>query len=167
MIQRSVRILGIDPGLRYTGWGVIDCTANRIHFVDSGVVTSAASAALADRLLSIHQGLSAVLDRLKPCEAAVEKSFVGKGAASTLKLGYARGISLLVPAQEGIRVAEYAPNVVKKSVVGVGHAEKQQVQRMVAMLLPGAKCVTEHAADALAVAITHAHLRGSSLPDPQ
>lgn len=153
------RILGIDPGLRRTGWGVIDVVGNKLSFVACGTVTSNEKDALARRLLALHAGLADVLARYAPHEAAVEATFVNKDAAATLKLGQARGIALLVPAQAGLIVGEYAPNLVKKTVVGAGHAEKQQIRAMIGVLLPKADPKTEDAADALAVAITHANYR--------
>jgi crossover junction endodeoxyribonuclease RuvC len=119
-------------------------------------------APLSERLVCIHQGLSRVIAEFNPDEAAVEATFVNRDAVATLKLGQARGIALLVPAQAGLRVAEYAPNLVKKTIVGAGHAEKPQIRMMVSMLLPRADPQTEDAADALAIAITHAHHRTSA-----
>jgi crossover junction endodeoxyribonuclease RuvC len=158
-----IRIIGIDPGLRRTGWGVIDTVGNSIRFVASGSVTSAGDDALARRLVDIHDGLEAVLDEYRPDEAAVEQTFVNKDAGATLKLGQARGIALLVPARRGLAVAEYAPNAVKKAIVGAGHAEKQQIRLMVTVLLPKATFGSDDAADALAIALTHAHHRGSAV----
>ncbi|MDC9701113.1 MAG: crossover junction endodeoxyribonuclease RuvC [Alphaproteobacteria bacterium] len=157
MAEVSRIIIGVDPGLRHMGWGVISSSGNRLGFVASGVIMSSASLSLAFRLSGLYAGLNDVVMRFAPREAAVEQTFVNKNAASALKLGQARGIALLVPAQAGLPVAEYAPNLIKKTIVGVGHASKQQIYDMVRMLLPGAKCDTEHAADALAIAITHAH----------
>ncbi|MEM1050140.1 MAG: crossover junction endodeoxyribonuclease RuvC [Pseudomonadota bacterium] len=154
-----VRILGIDPGLRRTGWGVIDVIGNGLRFVGSGTVTSQANAELCDRLVALHDGLSRVMAEYTPGEAAVEQTFVNRDAAATLKLGQARGIALLVPAQNGISVAEYAPNAVKKTVVGAGHAEKGQIRKMVSVLLPKAVFDTDDAADALAIALCHAQHR--------
>ncbi|MEX0285027.1 MAG: crossover junction endodeoxyribonuclease RuvC [Paracoccaceae bacterium] len=151
-----MRILGIDPGLRTLGWGVIDVSGNRLGHVDSGLC-QAKGDDLATRLLDLHQLLSDVVTRLAPDFAAVEQTFVNKDGAGTLKLGQARGIALLVPAQAGIPVAEYAPNKVKKTVVGVGHADKKQVEHMVRLQLPGANPEGADAADALAIAICHAH----------
>ena len=133
-----VRILGIDPGLRRTGWGVIDVVGNKLIFVACGTVTSDDKDELARRLVSLHDGLSEVVARHAPDEAAVEATFVNKDAAGTLKLGQARGIALLVPARAGLPVGEYAPNLVKKTVVGAGHAEKQQIRLMIKILLPKA-----------------------------
>ena len=153
-----IRIIGLDPGLQRTGWGVVESDGNRLSHVAHGTVTSRASADLAARLLELHEGLTAVFRAFAPAEAAVENTFVNKDAAGTLKLGQARAISLLVPAQAGLPVAEYAPNQVKKSVVGVGHAEKGQVLHMVKVLLPQCGDPAPDEADALAVAICHAHL---------
>ena len=152
-----MRMLGLDPGLRSTGWGVIDVDGNRLRHVAHGAVRSDGRAALAVRLTQLHEGLRKVVEAYRPAAAAVEETFVNKNAASTLRLGQARGIALLVPALAGIAVSEYATNLVKKSVVGSGHAGKEQIAEMVRRLLPG--CVPENsdAADALAVAICHAH----------
>jgi crossover junction endodeoxyribonuclease RuvC len=152
-----MRVLGLDPGLRHTGWGVIDVAGNRLSHVADGVVHAPTNLLLAERLVVLFRQLTAVLERFRPDEAAVEESFVNKNAASTLKLGVARGVVLLVPAERGVPVAEYSANLVKKSVVGAGHAEKAQVQMMVRRLLPGCAIVEADAADALAVAICHAH----------
>lgn len=154
----SVRLIGLDPGLRCTGWGVIDASGNRLRHVANGSVRSDDRASLAERLAQIFAGLNAVLDAWQPDFAAVEETFVNKNPGSTLKLGQARGIAMLAPALRGIPVAEYAPNQVKKSVVGVGHAAKDQIHMMVGILLPGVDMAGPDAADALAVAICHAHL---------
>lgn len=151
-----MRVLGIDPGLRNLGWGVIDADGSRLAHVANGVCRSAGED-LADRLLSLHAQLTDVLARFLPDAVAVEQTFVNKDGAGTLKLGQARGIALLVPAQMGLRVGEYAPNTVKKTVVGVGHAQKAQVAHMVRVQLPGAEIAGPDAADALAIAICHAH----------
>lgn len=156
-----VRLLGLDPGLRHTGWGIIEVDGNRLIHVADGAVHSDASCPLAQRLCQIHDTLSAVVDRYQPDEAAVEETFVNTNAASTLKLGQARAVSLLVPALAGMAVAEYTNNMVKKAVVGQGRADKTQVQAMVRMMLPGCDISTPDAADALAVAICHAHHRAS------
>ena len=160
MREHPLRIVGFDPGLRRTGWGAIDVVSNRLIFVDSGLITSDNKVDLATRLLQLHRGVMAVLEQHEPQEVAVEQTFVNKDAVATLKLGQARAISLLAPAQLGLPVAEYAPNAVKKTVVGAGHADKKQVQTMVKMLLPKAHFDSEDAADALAIAICHAHQRG-------
>ena len=152
-----MRVLGLDPGLRHTGWGVIDVAGNRLAHVADGVVHAPVDLALADRLVALFRQLGAVLEHFQPDEAAVEESFVNKNAASTLKLGVARGVVLLAPAERGVPVAEYSANLIKKSVVGAGHAEKEQVQMMVRRLLPGCAITEPDAADALAVAICHAH----------
>ncbi len=151
-----MRVLGIDPGLRNLGWGVIDVNGSRLVHVDNGVCKSRGDD-LAARLLSLHEQLSAIFVRLKPDTAAVEQTFVNKDGAGTLKLGQARGIAMLVPAQFGLSIGEYAPNSVKKTVVGVGHADKAQVAHMVKVQLPGADLSGPDAADALAIAICHAH----------
>ena len=156
-----MRVLGLDPGLRHTGWGVIDVAGNRLSHVADGVVHAPTNLPLAERLVALFRQLTAVLERFHPDEAAVEESFVNKNAASTLKLGVARGVVLLAPARRGIKVAEYSANHIKKSVVGAGHAEKAQVQMMVRRLLPGCAIVEADAADALAVAICHAHHAGT------
>lgn len=159
----AIRIIGIDPGLRRTGWGVIDIAGTSLSFVGAGTVTSDAGDTLAERLVSLHDGLAEVVRSFAPAEAAVEQTFVNRDAAATLKLGQARGIAMLVPAQAGVVVAEYAPNAVKKAVVGAGHAEKTQIRMMVRVLLPRASFDGDDAADALAIAITHAHHRGSAV----
>jgi len=151
-----MRVLGIDPGLRNLGWGVIDVVGARLTHVANGICHSE-KGDLADRLLSLHGQLTEVLRRFRPEAAAVELTFVNKDAVATLKLGQARGIALLVPAQAGLVVGEYAPNAVKKTVVGVGYAAKVQVDHMVRLHLPGAEIAGADAADALAVAICHAH----------
>ena len=152
-----MRLLGLDPGLRRTGWGVIDAMGNRLVYVADGVVEVRERQALAERLSALYRGLGEVLDRFAPDAAAVEESFVNKNPASTLKLGVARGVVLLAPAERGIAVHEYSANLIKKSVVGAGHAEKEQVQMMVRRLLPGCRLASADSADALAVAICHAH----------
>jgi crossover junction endodeoxyribonuclease RuvC len=156
-----MRLLGLDPGLRHTGWGVVDMAGNRLTYVADGAVHSDGGRELAERLVELHDGLRAVIERYRPDAAAVEETFVNKNPTSTLKLGLARGVVLLVPALAGLPVAEYPANLVKKSVVGAGHADKQQVQRMVKLLLPGCLIQTPDAADALAVAICHAHHAGT------
>ncbi len=136
---------------------MIEATGNRLSHVADGVVKTEARLPLADRLVQLQDGLTAVIERFRPGEAAVEETFVNRNAASTLKLGQARAIALLVPANAGLRVFEYSPNLIKKTVVGGGHAAKEQVQMMVRTLLPGAELKSADAADALAVAICHAH----------
>lgn len=162
MNAKSTRIIGIDPGLRFTGWGVIEIAGTRLSFVEAGTVRSNAKDDLAVRLCQLHDGLVEVVDRLLPEEAAVENTFVNKDASATLKLGQARGVAMLVPARAGLPVAEYAPNAVKKAVIGTGHGDKRQIQLMVRTLLPRAVFDSEHAADALAIAICHAHSRKSA-----
>ena len=161
-IRVPVRILGIDPGLRRTGWGVIDIDGNRLIFVGCGSVEPPDTLPLASRLLGIHEGLAAVLGNYQPAEAAVEQTFVNKDGVATLKLGQARGVAMLAPAMFGIAVSEYAPNQVKKTVVGAGHADKNQILMMLKILLPKAEPKSPDAADALAIAITHAHHRASA-----
>jgi len=160
---RPIRILGIDPGLRRTGWGMIAIEGNRLMFLACGSLATQDGAGLAIRLLAIHDGLRRVVEEHAPDEAAVEATFVNKDAAATLKLGQARGIAMLVPAIAGLPVAEYAPNLVKKTIIGVGHGEKGQIRMMIGVLLPKADPRTHDAADALAVAVTHAHHRQSVL----
>lgn len=158
-MTRVIRILGLDPGLRRTGWGVVDAEGSRLLHVACGTILPPETLPMAERLARLHDGLSDVIRRFAPHEAAVEETFVNMNPASTLKLGQARGVVLLAPAQAGLPVAEYAPLLVKKSVVGAGRAEKQQIRMMIGILLPAADPQTEDAADALAVAITHAHHR--------
>ncbi|MCT8997933.1 crossover junction endodeoxyribonuclease RuvC [Chelativorans intermedius] len=158
----AIRIIGIDPGLRRTGWAVIETLGNGLHFVAAGTVRSDDKAALAARLCQLHDGLSDILQAHRPHEAAVEATFVNKDAAATLKLGQARGIAMLVPARAGLSVAEYAPNAVKKAVIGVGHGDKKQIHMMVRVLMPKARFDTDDAADAIAIAICHAHHRQSA-----
>ncbi|GFE51483.1 crossover junction endodeoxyribonuclease RuvC [Roseobacter cerasinus] len=156
------RIIGIDPGLRTLGWGVIEVVGNRLTHVANGLCRSQ-GADLAARLLSLHAQLSTVVAQFVPDQAAVEQTFVNKDGVGTLKLGQARGIAMLVPAQAGLPVGEYAPNSVKKAVVGVGHADKRQVLHMVQLQLPGAEIAGPDAADALAIAICHAHQSAGGL----
>lgn len=151
-----MRIIGLDPGLRAMGWGVIDVTGNRLTHVGNGTCRSEAGD-LGARLVALFDALTDVWTRFSPDAAAVEQTFVNKNGAATLKLGQARGIAMLVPARAGVTVGEYAPNAIKKCVVGVGHAEKGQVQHMVRLQLPGVVLNGPDAADALAVAICHAH----------
>ena len=157
-----MKLLGIDPGLRNTGWGVIETHGNRLIYQGDGAVTSDPSLSLAERLVQLHDGLVTVIERFQPEEAAVEETFVNVNPSSTLKLGQARGIALFVPSKSGLRVSEYSPNLIKKSLVGSGHASKEQVQMMINTLLPGCNFQTADSADALAVAICHAHHRKSS-----
>jgi crossover junction endodeoxyribonuclease RuvC len=163
MPSAAIRILGIDPGLRRTGWGVVAIEGNRLSFLSCGSLATDDKAALAVRLLAIHDGLRQVVAAHAPHEAAVEATFVNRDAAATLKLGQARGIAMLVPAIAGLPVAEYAPNLVKKTIVGAGHCEKVQIRLMVKVLLPRADPRSDDAADALAIAVTHAHHRQSVL----
>ena len=160
-MNETIRIIGIDPGLRRTGWGIIDVLGNSLRFVGSGTVLSDGKAELATRLCQLHDGLSQIIHGQMPHEAAVEQTFVNKDAVATLKLGQARGVALLVPALAGLQVAEYAPNAVKKAVIGVGHGDKKQIHMMVRVLMPKATFDTDDAADALAIAICHAHHRQS------
>jgi crossover junction endodeoxyribonuclease RuvC len=161
-MRDTIRIIGIDPGLRRTGWGIIESIGSRLSFVAAGTVRPRDSGELAERLCEIHDGLTHVLAQYLPHEAAVEATFVSRDAAATLKLGQARGVAMLAPARAGLRVAEYAPNAVKKTVVGAGHAEKRQIRMMVAVLLPRAEFDTDDSADALAIAICHAHHRSAT-----
>lgn len=152
-----MRLIGFDPGLRNTGWGVIEAEGNRLRYVADGTIRPATDQEMASRLRELHDGLAAVLREFNPREAAVEETFVNKNPESTLKLGQARGVVLLAPALFDIPVAEYSANRIKKSVVGAGHAAKEQVQMMVSRILPGCNFSSPDAADALAVAICHAH----------
>ncbi|TKT75377.1 crossover junction endodeoxyribonuclease RuvC [Aquamicrobium sp. LC103] len=161
-MDQAIRIVGIDPGLRRTGWGVVETLGNSLRFVASGTVRPDEKADLASRLRQIHDGLSAILHGHMPHEAAVEATFVNKDATATLKLGQARGVAMLVPALAGLRVSEYAPNAVKKAVIGVGHGDKKQIHMMVKVLMPKAAFDSDDAADALAIAICHAHHRQSA-----
>jgi crossover junction endodeoxyribonuclease RuvC len=161
MPAQAIRILGIDPGLRRTGWGLIESDGNRLIHIACGSVETSERADLGARLVAIHDGLIAVIEKYAPHEAAVENTCVNGNAVSTLKLGQARGIAMLVPSRMGLIVSEYAPNQVKKTVVGGGHAEKAQIRMMIGVLLPKAQPQSEDAADALAIAICHAHHRTS------
>jgi crossover junction endodeoxyribonuclease RuvC len=163
MRTSAIRIIGIDPGLRRTGWGILESDGVRLSYVASGLITSDGEDDLAYRLREIYQGLIEVIAGFGPQEAAVEETFVNKDARATLKLGQARGMALLAPAQRGLRVAEYPPNVIKKTVTGTGHGEKRQIAAMVGFLLPKAKFESADEADALAIAICHASHRGSAL----
>ena len=158
-LPNTIRIVGIDPGLRRTGWGIIDTDGVRLGFVACGAIVSDDAESLGLRLRQIFDGLQEVLARLSPEEAAIEHTFVNRDASATLKLGQARGIALLVPALLGLPIAEYAPNAVKKTVIGSGHGDKGQIRAMVKCLLPRATPDSADAADALAIAITHAHSR--------
>ena len=162
MVAQSIRIIGIDPGLRRTGWGIVEADGVRLAYVASGLITSNADDDLAYRLRELYEGLVAVIASFSPQEAAVEETFVNKDARATLKLGQARGIALLAPAQKGLRVAEYPPNVVKKTVTGTGHGDKRQIAAMVGFLLPKARFESADEADALAIAVCHASHRQSA-----
>src|SRR5262245_13295487 len=161
MPHAAIRILGIDPGLRKTGWGLLVAEGSHLSFAACGSVTSSDGRPLSERLRQLHDGLARVIAETLPDEVAVEETFVNRDPQSAIRLGQARGIALLVPALAGLPVAEYAANLVKKTVVGTGHAEKPQVLAMVRVLLPKATPASEDAADALAIAITHAHHRGA------
>lgn len=156
-----MRVIGIDPGLRTLGWGVIDVVGSKISHIGNGHCKSSGTV-LARRLLTLYEQLTDVLALYQPDTAAVEQTFVNKDGAGTLKLGQARGIAMLVPAQAGLDIGEYAPNTVKKTVVGVGHADKRQVDHMVRLQLPGCEIAGPDAADALAIALCHAHHARSS-----
>jgi crossover junction endodeoxyribonuclease RuvC len=162
-MTRAIRILGIDPGLRRTGWGLIETLGNRLTFVACGSVETSERDTLAARLVIIHDGLARIVEEFRPDEAAVEQTFVNKDATATLKLGQARGIAMLIPARAGLPVAEYAPNLVKKTIVGSGHGEKGQIRMMIGVLLPKSAPRSEDAADALAIAVCHAHHRTSAI----
>jgi len=158
-----VRLLGLDPGLRFTGWGVIEVDGNRLRHIGDGIIATDSTHSVPERLKILYDGLMALLERLRPDEAAVEETYVNRNGAATLKLGYARGVALLAPALSGVTVTEYGAKSVKKAVVGTGGADKDQVEMMVRRLLPGALIRRADAADALAVAICHAHHRASKL----
>jgi len=157
------RLLGIDPGLRFTGWGLVAAEGNRLRHLADGVIATDGEASVPERLRALHDALAALLAEHRPDEAAVEETYVNRNGTATLKLGYARGVALLAPALAGIPVAEYAAKSVKMAVVGTGGAAKEQVAEMVRRLLPGARLQRADAADALAVAICHAHHRASGL----
>lgn len=160
---RAVRLMGIDPGLRFTGWGLIEADGNRLRHLADGVIATDGTASVPDRLKALHDALTALVLGHRPDEAAVEETYVNRNGAATLKLGYARGVALLAPALAGIAVSEYGAMEVKRAVVGTGGASKDQVGMMVRRLLPGADLRRADAADALAVAICHAHHRASRL----
>jgi len=162
MHGKSIRIIGIDPGLRRTGWGVVESDGVRLSYVASGAIRSDSEDDLAYRLRELYEGLSGVIASFRPQEAAVEETFVNKDARATLKLGQARGMAMLAPAMQGLRVAEYPPNLVKKTVTGTGHGDKRQIQAMVGFLLPKAKFESADEADALAIAICHASHRATA-----
>jgi crossover junction endodeoxyribonuclease RuvC len=157
------RLLGIDPGLRFTGWGMIESQGNQLHYIADGVVATDSGTSVSERLRVLHEALAALLALYRPDEAAIEETYVNRNGTATLKLGYARGVALLAPALAGVPVTEYAAKSVKLAVVGTGGAAKEQVQMMVRRLLPGAAIRRADAADALAVAICHAHHRASRM----
>jgi len=161
MNARAIRIIGIDPGLRHVGWGLIEVEGSRLAYVACGSIATNSGLSLAERLAQIHRALTALIEERRPDEAAVEETFVNRDPQSALKLGQARGVALASLALTGLPVAEYAANLIKKTVVGVGHAEKRQVAMMVRMLLPASTASTSDAADALAVAICHAQHRAA------
>ncbi len=163
MPQIPIRILGVDPGLSATGWGVIEVQGSRLAYRACGCISSGTEMPLAKRLAFIHRELADLIAQHAPDEGAVEETFVNRDPRSALKLGQARGVALAALALAGLTVAEYAANLVKKTVVGVGHAEKPQVQMMVKMLLPTSRAQSADAADALAVAICHAQHRNARL----
>jgi len=158
-MTNAIRILGLDPGLRHTGWGVVIAEGARLVHVAHGVIAPSNDAPFAERLLTLFEGVGAVIAEHRPDEAAIEETFVTANGASTLKLGHARAAAMIAPAQAGLPVAEYAARLIKKALVGTGAADKDQVAFMVARLLPAAGRPGADAADALAVAITHAHAR--------
>ncbi len=160
MGSNPIRILGIDPGLGVTGYGLIEQRGSSLAYVLCGAIKTSAGKPLAERLAAIHRALTELIERERPDEAAIEETFVNRDPQSALKLGQARGVALAAPALLGLPVAEYAANVVKKTIVGVGHAEKGQIATMVKMLLPASAAASADAADALALAITHAQHRG-------
>jgi crossover junction endodeoxyribonuclease RuvC len=159
---QAIRIIGIDPGLRRTGWGIIRAEGSRLSHVADGTLTSDDRANLAERLVQLYLQLLEVFQTYAPDEAAVEETFVNKDARATLKLGQARGMALLAPAQKGLRIAEYPPNLVKKTVTGTGHGEKHQIAAMIGFLLPKARFDSADEADALAIAICHASHRSTA-----
>ncbi|MER2519533.1 MAG: crossover junction endodeoxyribonuclease RuvC [Bdellovibrionales bacterium] len=159
-----VTILGLDPGLRHTGWGVIACEGNRLAYIAAGRVNPDPQLPMAARLCTLADALCDVVRLYHPDEAAIEETFVNANALSALKLGQARGAAMVALAREGLSVAEYAANRVKQSVTGYGHADKAQIQAMISMLLPGSGKLVADAADALAVAVAHAHHRVLATP---
>ena len=158
----GMKLLGIDPGLRNTGWGVVESDGNRLNYLGDGTINSSSKLSLPERLVQLNDGLAQVINEFKPQEAAVEETFVNVNPASTLKLGQARGIALFVPSKFGLSVSEYSPTLIKKSIVGSGHATKKQVLAMLKILLSDYVFHSADSADALAVAICHAHHRGSA-----
>jgi crossover junction endodeoxyribonuclease RuvC len=161
--SHMVRLLGVDPGLRFTGWGVIEADGNRLRHIADGVIATDSATSVPERLKQLHDALARLMALHQPDEAAIEETYVNRNGSATLKLGYARGVALLAPALAGVPVTEYAAKSVKLAVVGTGGAEKDQVQMMVRRLLPGATIRRADAADALAVAICHAHHRASRM----
>jgi crossover junction endodeoxyribonuclease RuvC len=157
----AIRILGLDPGLARMGWGVIAVTGSKLDHVAHGVITTKTAEGIGVRLMTLHRTLAVVIAEQRPSAIAVEQAFVAKDPQAALKIGHARAVALLAAAQAGLEIAEYAPNHIKKSVVGVGHAQKEQVQAMVRRLLPACRVEQADAADALAAAIAHAHLAGT------
>lgn len=161
---QSVRIIGLDPGLNHTGWGIIDVMGNALHYIACGRITTAAKTdTMGERLTTLYNALTKIIETHAPHEAALEETFMNKNALSALKLGMARGVVMLAPAHTGLSVAEYSANLVKKSISGYGHADKNQVAQMVKLLLPSAELSSPDAADALAIAICHAHHRASNV----
>ena len=160
-MSAPIRILGLDPGLARMGWGVIVVSGSKLNHVAHGVIATKAADSLGLRLLALYRALERVIAEYRPAAIAVEQAFVAKDPSAALKIGHARAIALLAGAQAGLTIAEYAPNHIKKSVVGVGHAQKEQVQAMVRRLLPTCGVEQADAADALACAIAHAHLAGT------
>jgi crossover junction endodeoxyribonuclease RuvC len=162
MSSSAIRILGLDPGLTRTGWGMISIAGSKLVHIANGVIPTQSKLPLSERLLLIHRALHEIVATHAPHVVAVEQTFVAKDPVAALKLGHARAIPLLVAAEAGLEVAEYAPNHIKKSLVGVGHADKEQVAAMVRCLLPTARFQSSDASDALACAIAHAHLSGTN-----
>lgn len=158
-------IIGLDPGLRHTGWGIIKQRDNRLSFVAAGRINPPAGLPMAERLKTLAEGIAAVIAEHNPQESAIEETFVNNNMASALKLGQARGVAMLTAAQSGLEVAEYSANRVKQSVTGYGHADKKQIQAMIGMLLPGSGKLAADAADALAIAICHAHHSKGMIPE--
>ena len=161
MVVPAIRVLGVDPGLSLMGWGVIALEGTRLSHIAHGVIATRSSMGLGKRLVVLHRELRLVIERFCPDALAVEQTFVARDPSAALKLGHARAIALLAAAESGLEIAEYAPNQIKKCVVGAGHAGKEQVQFMVKRLLPASRVVQADAADALAAAIAHAHLAGT------
>lgn len=157
----ALRVIGLDPGLRQTGWGVIESDGSRLSHIANGAISTDADRELGDRLVQLKQGIEEILAAHLPAEAAVEETLANRNPSSTLKLGMARGVALLVPSLSGLPVTQYLPMIVKKAVVGTGHAKKEQVAMMVERLLPGCTIASADSADALAVAICHAHNRST------